>query len=478
MYEAQHLGPQRTRERASADLGQRVSCLVVIGTRPEAIKLFPVIRALQQSPLSRPFVVFTGQHPDLVLPVLDMAGVTIDADLEAAQPGQSLNGLVASIVSAFDGLLTDLRGGPERRTRPRMFSAPSRSGHPYPAATLVHGDTTSALAAGLASSFAMLPVVHVESGLRTGNRLSPFPEEMNRQTLARLASLHLAPTASNMANLVREGIDPRLIFVTGNTGLDALQFAARQRVPWPDDRLDALDDPARPVIVATAHRRENWGNGIRGIAEGLARIARARPDVVVVLPMHPNPRVRADLTPALAALPNVLLTEPLDYTPFARLLSRATLAITDSGGIQEEAPSVGTPVLVTRASSERAEGIDAGTLKLVGTDPEVIADTALELLSDPVAYATMQHAVNPFGDGRAAERIARALEHLVFGTPPPAAYGQGFSRHHILSAAGYRQSEIDGLPHQAVEQMLAEVQQGNGHGSLIGDLPVAWTADR
>lgn len=423
---------------------RRTRVVVVIGTRPEAIKMFPVIQALNRSDVIRPYVVLTGQHEDMVRPVLEMAGVQVDADLEVGPQIRGLNGLVPAVMRKFDDLLASLRlGRPERRTRPRMFNKAGNEDDPYPAATLVHGDTSSALGTALASAGVRLPVIHVESGLRTGDRLSPFPEEMNRQILGRIATLHLAPTASNLQNLIQEGVDIRDILITGNTGLDALRFAAGLAAPWPDERLEVLDRIDGPVIAVTAHRRENWGAGIRGIAEGVAGIARARIDCVVVWPMHPNPAVRAELIPIASDIPNVLLVEPMEYAPFARLLARATLALTDSGGIQEEAQAVHTPVLVTRANSERPEGIDAGFLRLVGSDPIRIMSVALDLLSDSKALAAMQNARNPFGDGHAAERIRWGLEHLITGAPSPVPFSSGFSRRHILESAGYSDIDID-----------------------------------
>lgn len=417
--------------------------LVVIGTRPEAIKMFPVVHALAKSEIIRPFVVLTGQHPDLVQPILDVAGITADAELGVASGDRGLNGLVTAAITRFDQLLTELRGHPERRARPRLFNSAGNSDDPYPAATLVHGDTTSAMAAAMAAAGVRLPVVHVESGLRTGDLLSPFPEELNRQIIGRIARLHLAPTISNMANLMHEGVDARRILVTGNTGLDALRYAAGLHAPWPDPRMERIDDDDdSPVVVVTAHRRENWGRGIRGIAEGVAAIARTRPDATIVLPLHPNPTVRDQVEPVLAELPNVILTEPMSYAPFARLLARATLAISDSGGIQEEAPAVGTPVLVARSTSERPEGIEAGNLLLVGTNPNRISTTALRLLSDPHALAGMRTAQTPFGDGHAAARIAAALEHLVAGTQAPHHFGAGFSRREVLHSAGYSDSDL------------------------------------
>lgn len=428
--EISEVGDRRASRRS------KVRCLIVIGTRPEAIKLVPILLALRSSTLIEPFVVTTGQHRDLVDPVLALAGVTPDADLAIGQPGQTINDVCVATIKGIDQLLVDFRGGPERRSRPRMGTSANVTHRQFPGFVVVHGDTTSAFAAGLASIQARLPVIHLEAGLRTGNRNSPFPEELNRTLLSCIASLHLSPTSENRDSLVAEGIDPDTIFVTGNTGVDALRWASSLDLPWPDPRLEGLDD-GREVVVVTAHRRENWGVGLQGIAEGVRRVAVARPDVTFVLPMHPNPRVRDYLQPPLEVLPNVILTDALDYVTFARLLKIAKLAITDSGGIQEEGPSVGTPVLVTRDTTERAEGVIAGTLKMVGTNPDVIAAEALTLLNDSEAYARMQGAVNPFGDGFAAERIVRAFEHLIFNSPAPQQFGAAFNREAVLKDAGY-----------------------------------------
>lgn len=418
-----------------------VSCLVVLGTRPDTIKLFPVIKALQKSHI-RPIVVNTGQHRDMVDPVLEMAGLKEDYDLDVSHPGQTINTLTRNVINGFDDLLNTLRGGPERRANPRLFSA-AGSTSPYPAATLVHGDTTTGLAAALASAGAKVPVMHVEAGLRTGDMHSPFPEELNRQLIARIAAFHFAPTALNSQNLIREGIDSRRIFVSGNTGLDALMYAAQLDQPWDDTQLNRVDNHYGPIITVTAHRRENWGAGLRGIAEGVATVANTRRDALVIVSMHPNPLVREQLTPALSALPNVIMTEPLEYAQFARLLSLSTLVISDSGGVQEEAPTLGTPVLVTRETSERPEGVDSGTLKLVGTDAKKISHTALHLLEDKTDYDTMKNSLNPFGDGHAADRIVEAMENLIFDYPAPLPFGSGYDRRRILEAAGYAPTQVD-----------------------------------
>jgi UDP-N-acetylglucosamine 2-epimerase (non-hydrolysing) len=283
-------------------------------------------------------------------------------------------------------------------------------------ATLVHGDTTSALAAALASFHLRIPVIHVEAGLRTGGyNFLPFPEELNRQLITCIVSFHLAPTAKNQENLVRESVPADQIFVTGNTGIDALRWAALLDVPIGDPALAEMLDRGEEFVVVTAHRRENWGGGLAGIAEGVARVARTHENVRFVVSVHPNPAVRSELGPPLEGLANVLLTPPLPYAEFARRLGHCKFAVTDSGGIQEEAPSLGKPVLVTRNSTERTEGVEAGTLRLVGTDPERIAAFATELLDDPGSYARMASAENPYGNGRAAERIVAALEHLPRG---------------------------------------------------------------
>ena len=251
-----------------------------------------------------------------------------------------------------------------------------------------------------------IPVVHVEAGLRagTGNR-TPFPEELNRRLIARIASLHLAPTTTNQENLVRENIPIKQVFVTGNTAIDALRWASELDVPFVDPAVKAAYESDRRIVLVTAHRRENWGEGLRGIGEGVARLATAHPDVTFVLPLHPNPSVQQSLRPLLSERENVVLSEPMGYAEFARLLARCELVITDSGGIQEEAPALGKPVLVVRETSERVEGIEAGTLALVGTDPEKIYTAAHRLLTDREAYAAMSQAPNPYGDGHAAERI-------------------------------------------------------------------------
>jgi UDP-N-acetylglucosamine 2-epimerase (non-hydrolysing) len=411
----------------------RTNVLVLIGTRPEAIKMFPVVHALQESTWYRPVVVTTGQHADLVAPILELAGIVPDADLEVGRPGLTLNALVASVITGLDRFCHETFGATgvavARRTEIREGG--------FPAATLVHGDTSSAAAAAIASFNLRIPVVHVEAGLRTKLTLSPFPEELNRQLIARIACFDLAPTTTNAQNLVRERIPYDQIFVTGNTGIDALRFAAAQESEFDDPRVADAVASGAPIVVVTAHRRENWHGGLAGIAEGVLCTAREHADVRFVAPLHPNPLVREELGGPLANVGNVILTEPLAYAPFARLLSRAGVVLTDSGGIQEEAPALGVPVLVARDTTERGEGVDAGTLRLVGTDAKRIHNELDFLLRNPGAWVVTPDQ-NPYGDGRAAARIVAALEWIADAGPPPAQFGPGFSRIDVLEAAGYR----------------------------------------
>jgi UDP-N-acetylglucosamine 2-epimerase (non-hydrolysing) len=412
----------------------KLPVLVVVGTRPEAIKLVPLILALRRSEVYQPVVVSTGQHHRLVNDVFALAGIAPDVDLWVGDTRARLNQRVSSFLNRFEDYICaeygDLRGEPA----PRDQLLDGR----YPILVLVHGDTTSAMAAALSAFHMRIPVGHVEAGLRTGGlNLTPFPEELNRQLITCIASVHFAPTARNEENLVRENVPADQVLVTGNTGIDALRWAAGLDVPFSDPRVaEAMESDSRVVLV-TAHRRENWGAGLEGIGEGVARVAAAHPDVLFISPVHPNPRVGAALKPWLEPIPNVILTRPVSYAEIAHVLARCEFVITDSGGLQEEAPSLGKPVLVTRESTERTEGVEAGTLRLVGTDPGRIALEAELLLSDPAAYAAMAGAENPYGDGRAAERIVAALEHLHGSGEPPVPFGPGYTRSAILAAAGY-----------------------------------------
>ena len=365
--------------------------MVVFGTRPEAIKVAPLIQALAAGPWSRPVVAVTAQHRRILDQVLQLFDICPEYDLDIMRSGQTLTDVTVGALGGLGLVLADAA----------------------PDLVVVQGDTTTTFAAALAGFYRQVPVVHLEAGLRTGNVLSPYPEEMNRRLTTQLASLHLAPTWTARANLMAEGVAPGSVVVTGNTVIDALHMTVGRRVPYRDQQLAGLDSDPRPVLVVTAHRRESWGEPMAAIGAALASLARYHQDLLIVLPVHPNPRVRHVLLPAVAGLANVLVVEPLAYGEFARLLDRATIVLTDSGGVQEEAPSLGKPVLVMRDTTERPEAVAAGTARLVGTDHDRIVANVDSLLQDADAYAAMANSVNPYGDGRAAERSCQAMARLL-----------------------------------------------------------------
>lgn len=393
--------------------------------------MLPLISEFRDSERFTPTVVSTGQHGPLVAEVLAIDGIVPDVTFELPQSGpRSLNRLFAHVASSFEEYFLDSFGPPLSPA-----DAPYADG--YPAACFVHGDTTSAAAAALSAFHLQLPVVHVEAGLRTSNTLSPFPEELNRQLISRIAAFHLAPTIRNKSNLVGEGIDYGRVYVTGNTAIDALRLAAARTSSFELPELADLNAPDGPqVVVVTAHRRENWGAPLERIADAVGILAESHPGVRFVVALHPNPAVAGVLSARLTHLPHVSLVPPMGYAEFAHLLARATVAITDSGGIQEEAPSLGTPVVCVRESTERQEGVDAGTVELVGTDTGRIVAAAARLLDDPQELRGRRTRSNPYGDGYAATRIVRALEHIVFDSPAPAPFGPGFDRLAILGAGG------------------------------------------
>lgn len=364
--------------------------MVVMGTRPEAIKLAPLVLALRESPLFNPVVAVTAQHREMLDQVLELFDITPDADLDIIRDRQTLTGVT---VRALEGM------------------SPVIEEH-EPEAVIVQGDTTTTFCGALAAFYHQLPVVHVEAGLRTGNPYSPFPEEINRRLTSQLTSLHLAPTASSRDNLLREGVDPASVVVTGNTVIDALLWTVSRRVAYGDPALEDLDDDPRRVLLVTAHRRESWGEGMASIGRAIARLARQESDLLVVFPIHKNPVVREAIMPAVRDLDNVRIVEPVAYGGFARLMERAHIILTDSGGIQEEGPSLGKPVLVMRDTTERPEAVEAGTALLVGTDEERLVKSVTELLHSKAAYGAMANAVNPYGDGKACERTVAALAEL------------------------------------------------------------------
>jgi UDP-N-acetylglucosamine 2-epimerase (non-hydrolysing) len=371
--------------------------MVIYGTRPEAVKVAPLIRALDDSEMFTPVVVVTGQHRSMLDQVNAVFGVRPAFDLDIHRPGQTLTEVTTRTLSGVRSVLAQQR----------------------PDAVVVQGDTTTVFAAALAAFYEQIPVVHLEAGLRTGNPYSPYPEEVNRRLTTRLATLHLAPTSTSKGNLLTENVDEASIVVTGNTVIDALLWAVPRQRGYSEPALAGLDDHDAPVLLVTAHRRESWGEPLRAVGRALARIASAHRDLRVVFPVHRNPVVRDAVLPALRDVPNVIVTEPLPYGSFCQLMNRATVILTDSGGVQEEGPSLGKPVLVMRETTERPEAVRAGTVKLVGTDEDVIAGTVGRLLTDPAAYAAMANAVNPYGDGRAAQRAVAALAHHFHLGPPP-----------------------------------------------------------
>ncbi len=370
--------------------------LVVFGTRPEAIKMFPVVHQLRATEGIETLVAVTAQHRELLDQVLDIAGILPDVDLDLMRPSQSLDELSSRILLSFGKVLDDLQ--PDR--------------------VLVHGDTLTTMVVSLSAYFRKIPVGHVEAGLRSGDIYSPWPEEVNRRATGVIADLHFAPTEGAAAALRAENTDPTRIHVTGNTVIDALlttQGILRDR-PQLGAGLDALAKrfAGKRIIAVTAHRRENFGPGMERIAAALRTLS-AREDVGVIFPVHPNPNVRPVMEKILADRENVALIDPLDYPHFVRLQEMGDVILTDSGGVQEEAPSLGKPVLVMRDTTERPEGIAAGTAKLVATDTARIVSETVQLLDDQAAYAAMAQAQNPYGDGKAAERIARIVAQVHAG---------------------------------------------------------------
>ena len=368
--------------------------LIIFGTRPEAIKLFPVIRALEADPRFRPVVCVSAQHRQMLDQVLEIAGIVPDHDLDLMQPGQTLDSLTALLLTRL-GAVMDAEQ-PER--------------------VIVQGDTATAMAGALAAYYRKIPVDHVEAGLRSGHIYHPWPEEVNRKIIGSIASLHFAPTAVAAGKLLAEQVPADRVHVTGNTVIDALKWVQARIVAKPSLAGDLADlerrFTGRRIIGVTSHRRENFGEGMAKIAEAIRQIAE-RQDVAVIFPVHLNPNVRAVMNQALGGLSNVALIEPLDYPHFVRLLTIAEIMLTDSGGVQEEAPALGKPVLVMRETTERPEGVSAGTARLVGTDVTRIVTELFNLLDDKAAYEAMARAHNPFGDGHSAGRIVELIGNEI-----------------------------------------------------------------
>lgn len=364
--------------------------MTVYGTRPEAIKVAPVVTAFQADDRVDSVVVSTGQHREMLEQVNKRFGIEPDYDMALMKPGQTLNELVSRAVEGLDKIIEQER----------------------PDVIISQGDTSTAMAAALAGFQSGVKIVHLEAGLRTGNIFSPFPEEANRKIIGQVTSLHLAPTAESRENLRRENFRSKDIVVTGNTVIDALLAASKWDVQFEDPRLEALHDTDQRLVLVTTHRRENL-DAMKEIGGAVQDLAKAYPDCIFALPLHLNPKVRDAVLPEVEDLPNVIITDPLPYDQFTALMGRAYIVLTDSGGVQEEAPSLGKPVLVMRENTERPEAVVAGTVKLVGTDRQRIVAEAQNLLDHKAAYGAMANAVNPYGDGKAAARAVAAIAQLT-----------------------------------------------------------------
>lgn len=368
--------------------------MTIFGTRPEAIKMAPVVKALEAAPDMESIVTVTAQHRDMLDQVLHVFKITPDYDLNIMSQGQTLYDVTTRALMGLKDVLEQAQ----------------------PDVVLVHGDTTTTFAGALAAFYQEIPVGHVEAGLRTGNIYSPFPEEMNRKLTGSLATYHFAPTAGSEQNLLKENVDKEHIYVTGNTVIDALQMTVQDGYHFEDDDLNTLDYEEKRIVLVTTHRRENLGEPMRHVYRAIRQLVDDFDDIQVVFPVHKNPKVRQVVQEELGHVDRVSLINPLDYEPFANLMARSYLVLTDSGGIQEEAPSLGKPVLVLRNTTERPEAVVAGTVHLVGTDRERVYKEAYTLLADEKAYKQMSNAVNPYGDGKATQRILQALRHEFLGT--------------------------------------------------------------
>lgn len=369
---------------------KRVMC--VFGTRPEAVKLAPVVHALKASNLLEPVVVLTAQHREMLDQMMRWFEIVPDFDMDIMRHGQTLAELTARVVTGVDEII--------QKSNPDLL--------------LVQGDTVTVMASALAAHYQKIPVGHVEAGLRTEDRYNPFPEEMSRRLTSQLAAIHFAPTRRAVDNLQSEGI-VKDVHLTGNTVIDALldTVSRLERFPVDTQLFGGADFSGHRVLLVTAHRRENWGMAMGEIAQALRTIADEFPDVQILYPIHKNPVVRESIEPVFAGHERLILVEPLDYVPFVYAMQRSHFVLTDSGGIQEEAPTLGKPVLVMRTNTERPEAAEAGVAKIVGVSRDGIASAARELLSDQSAYTRMADAVNPFGDGKAARRIVNSLEQFL-----------------------------------------------------------------
>mgnify|MGYP002743943753 FL=1 len=366
---------------------KKIKVMTIFGTRPEAIKMAPIVLELKKHEVIKPVVAVTAQHREMLDQVLSLFQIKPDYDLDIMQAGQTLFDITAKALCGLDAVLTKEK----------------------PDIVLVHGDTTTTFAGALAAYYHQTTVGHVEAGLRTHHKYSPFPEEMNRHLTGCIADMNFAPTETSERNLLLEHADASSIFITGNTVIDALHHTVREDYVFADAALKDVDFEHKRVVLVTTHRRENLGEPMRHVYRALRKLVEEFEDVEIVFPVHKNPKVRAVVQEELGKLVKVHLIEPLDYEPFANLMSRAHLILTDSGGVQEEAPALGKPVLVLRDTTERPEAVAAGTVKLIGTDEKHVYDETRRLLTNAAAYRSMAEAVNPYGDGEAARRIIHAI---------------------------------------------------------------------
>lgn len=374
----------------------KIKVMSVFGTRPEAIKMAPLIKELEKRQNIESIVCLTGQHREMLMQVLNTFNIDADFNLDIMRPGQTVTTITTDVLSGMENIL--------KETKPDVM--------------LVHGDTSTSFAGALAAFYAGVRVGHVEAGLRTYDKLSPFPEEMNRQITSRLADLHFAPTAANRKNLLSENISDN-VFVTGNTVIDALKTTVSNNYHFSDEALEAIDFSDAKYILLTAHRRENLGQPLRQICRAVRILARDNADVKFIYPMHLNPLVRNTAREILGGMDNIILTEPVDVCDMHNLMNRCYMVMTDSGGLQEEAPALGKPVLVLRTETERPEAVTAGTVKIAGVDADTIVDMANTLIRDKAAYSRQAEAVNPYGDGHASARICDAvLYYFGLGDKP------------------------------------------------------------
>ena len=382
-------------------MANKLKVMTVFGTRPEAIKMAPVVLELKKYTEIEPIVTVTAQHREMLDQVLRLFKITPDYDLDIMSESQTLFDITNKALIGLEKVLKEVN----------------------PNIVLVHGDTTTTFVGALTAYYQQIDVAHVEAGLRTSNKYSPFPEEMNRKLTGSIADLHFAPTQTSKNNLLREGVSESKIFVTGNTVIDALHQTVRNDFSFDNHLLENIDYDSKRIILVTTHRRENLGEPMRHVYKALKKLTETFADVEVVFPVHKNPKVREVVNEELGNLKKVHLIDPLDYEPFANLMSRSTLILTDSGGVQEEAPALGKPVLVLRDTTERPEAVEAGTVKLIGTDSDKVYNEAKLLLTDEQEYDRMAKSTNPYGDGKAAQRIISALlYHYGLSATKPAEF--------------------------------------------------------